>query len=247
MGVAQEQTVRDKIRTRGYWRVAIRPTSFRENQIPNYGDLFPIIEKNSVRLRGLEYPHIDHQNQPFRGSDWVGQEFDCQDEIEFWRFHTSGQFVHFFTIAGEWRDHSTCWPAEADWKPGRSLYYVQTVYSFVEIFEFAARLALSPAGAPSRHIEIHLKGLEGRRLVSEDIMGPMNGIYTTKMDEWHHPWEGSQTELIARPRALAVDAARELFARIGLDLGLETLTRIQARSWGDEGGASRSLQVPEGI
>lgn len=52
MSIAQEQAILDKIRTRGYWRVVIRPTSFDEDHIPDYADLFRIVEKNSVRLRG---------------------------------------------------------------------------------------------------------------------------------------------------------------------------------------------------
>src|SRR5690242_8039998 len=118
MSVAQEQAILDKIRTRGYWRVVIRPKTFEENHIPNYSDLFPIVEKNSVRLRGgWDYPHIDYNSQPLRGPDWVGQEFDCRDEIEVWRLYMSGQFIHFFTPWGDWRDHSARWPEDPGWKP----------------------------------------------------------------------------------------------------------------------------------
>lgn len=141
----------------------------------------------------------------------------------------SGQFVHCFTLWGDWRDHSTDWPAEPGWKPGRFMLYVPTVYSLVEIFEFAARLALSPASAASMHVEIGLKNLEGRRLMSTDIMVPLSGVYVTQMPEWNYRWEGSQTDLIARPRELAAEAARDLFARFGLDLTLETLARVQVR------------------
>jgi hypothetical protein len=229
MSVAQKETVLDKIRTRGYWRVVIRPTTFEENHIPDYSNLFPIIEKNSVRLRGWDYPHIDYQSPPLRGADWVGQEFSRQDELEVWRLYTSGQFVHFFTIWGDWRNRSTVWPAEPGWKPGRYIYYTPTVYSFVEIFEFAARLALSSAGAGSMHVEIDLKNLKERRLVSTDIMVPVSGVYITQIPEWSYRWEGSQTDLIARPREQAAQAARDLFARFGLDLSLETLARVQAR------------------
>src|SRR5262245_60110812 len=135
MSVAQVQTVLGKIRTRGYWRVVIRPSRFEEHHIPNHSELFPIVEKNSVRLRGWDYPHVDRQSEPLRGADWVGQDFDWQDEIEVCRLYMSGQFVHFFTIWGDWKDHSTVWPAEPGWKPGSCLYYVPTVYSFLEIFE----------------------------------------------------------------------------------------------------------------
>src|SRR5262249_44701302 len=152
--------------------------------------------------RGWDYPHIDLQSPPLTGADWVGQEFDRQDEIEVWRLYTSGQFVHFFTVWGDWRDHSTVWPAEPGWNPCRFLYYIPTVYSLIEIFEFAARLALSPAGAVSMQVEIQLHSLRGRRLVSTDIMVPLSGVYITQMPEWNFRWDGSQAELIAKPREL---------------------------------------------
>jgi hypothetical protein len=229
MSVAQEQTVLEKLRTRGYWRVVIRPTSFKENHLPNYSDLFPIIEKNSVRLRGWDYPHIDYQSEPLNGADWVGQDFERQDELEIWRVYMSGQFAHLFAMAGEWSDQSVHWAAEPGWRPGRYMYYIHTIYSFVEIFEFAARLALSLASAPSMHVGIDLKGLQGRQIVSTDIMVPVSGTYVTQMPEWTYRWEGSQAELIARPGEFAAVAARELFARFNFDLSLEILAKLQAR------------------
>jgi len=51
MSVTQEQTRLSKIRERGYWRVVIRPTFFEEKHIPEYSELFRIIEGKSVRLR----------------------------------------------------------------------------------------------------------------------------------------------------------------------------------------------------
>jgi hypothetical protein len=228
MSVAQAQTVLEKIRTRGYTRVVIRPATFEEKRIPDYADLFQIVERHSVRLRGPDYPHVDCHNEPQRGSDWVGQEYDRQGAIEIWRLYLSGQFVHFFALAGEWRDHSTTWAPEPEWKPGRFLYYIQTIYSFVEIFEFAARLALSPAGAAFMCVEIDLDGLHDRKIVETDTRFRFSRTYATQMPGWKHRWEGAQTELIARPRELAAVATRELFAPFGLDVSLETLARIQA-------------------
>src|SRR5207302_263360 len=123
---AQEQTTLAKLRTRGYWHVVIRPTSFEERHISDSADLFPIVEKNSVQLRGWDYPHIDIRRPPDRGSDWVGQECDWEHEIEVWRLYQSGQFVHDFALAGDWRDQSDFWPAEPGWSPGAHLYYVST-------------------------------------------------------------------------------------------------------------------------
>jgi hypothetical protein len=86
------------------------------------------VERNSVRLRGWDYPHVDARAQPLTGANWVGQQTNWQGEIEVWRFWESGQFVHFFTIFGEWRDQSRVWPAEPRWKSGRDLYYKPAVF-----------------------------------------------------------------------------------------------------------------------
>jgi hypothetical protein len=229
MSVAQAQTILDKVRTRGYWRVVIRPSTFGKNHIPNYAGLLPIVEKNAVRLRGWGYPHVDHRDPPLRGADWVGQETEWDYFLEVWRLYQSGQFVHTFAITGDWRDQSSNWPADRGWAAGHYLYYLDTLFEFVEIFEFASRLALSPAGAAAMHVEIHLRGLQGRRLVSTDIMVPLSGSYMTQMPEWDFRWNGSQAELIAKPRELAATAAQGFLARFGLELSPEALARVQAR------------------
>jgi hypothetical protein len=229
MSTLQTTTVLEKIRSRGYWRVVIRPTIFEERRVPNYGDLFPIVEKNSVQLRGWDYPHIDHSRPPLRGEDWVGQEYDCEDEIEVWRLYLSGQFAHVFAMAGDWGDCSSFRPAGPGWHWGRELYYLQTIYSLREIYEFAARLALSPAGAARMRVEVEMHGLKGRRLATTDSEIALIGDYRTQAAEWKHLWEGSQTELIARPLELAASAAQDFFARFGLNVSVETLLKLQQR------------------
>src|SRR5208337_3130253 len=72
MSTAQEVGVLERIRLRGHWRVALRPGSFQRDRIADRSDLFRIVERNSVRLRGWDYPHIDYQNQPQIGVDRVG-------------------------------------------------------------------------------------------------------------------------------------------------------------------------------
>jgi hypothetical protein len=227
MSVTQEQTMLSKIRERGYWRVVIRPTSFEEKHIPEYSELFRIVERNAVRLRGWDYPHIDYKSLPERGKDWVGQEFQWEDELEVWRLYQSGQFIHYFAIAEEWRDESSLRPPDQGWASGQHMYYISTVYSFVEIYEFAARLALSPAGGVMMHVEIEIGNLKGRRLIPETIHYSLGGEYRITLPTWKHVWEGTQTKLIADPRELAALATRELFARFGLDLGLDILKKLQ--------------------
>jgi hypothetical protein len=98
----------------------------------------------------------------------------------------------------------------------------------MEIFEFAARLAQSPAGSAQMHVALELKHLQGRRLtaVGHNVL-LLSGDYRTQMSEWSYPWQGSQTELIARPRELAAESAKDLFARFGWNLSVDILRTIQ--------------------
>ena len=86
---------------------------------------------------------------------------------------------------------------------GQHVYYISTVYSLVEIYEFAARLALSPAGDVFMHVEVEMANLKGRRLMLESIHYPLGLEYRITESAWKHFWEGAQTELIAKPRELS--------------------------------------------
>jgi hypothetical protein len=75
-------------------------------------------------------------------------------------------------------------------------------------------------------VEIDLEGLDGRRLTAAD-QRIFQHNYRFSMPRWRHHWEGPRTELIANPRQLSARAARELFARSGLEVSEETLARLQ--------------------
>ncbi|MGO9463925.1 MAG: hypothetical protein ACLQVF_07200 [Isosphaeraceae bacterium] len=227
MSVAQERGVLDKIRTRGYWRVVIRPAKFDQNRIGSCSDLFPLVEKNSVRFRAWGYPHVDRRGRPLTGGDWVGQETNWELYVEVWRLFLSGQFIHFFAIADDWRDQSGLWPASDDWAPGRYLHIMDSVCQLTEIFEFAARLALTPAGASLMRVEIAVGKLRGRRLVVGDRGGPIETSHETAAADWRHVWQGALTDLIAQPRELAMLAAQDLFACFGEKMSLEILRVAQ--------------------
>ncbi len=228
MSTVESPLVLDKIRQRGYWFVVIRPMAFEEIRIP-YNDLFPIIQNNSVRFRGWDYPHVDGKFQPHRGPDWIEQNYDRDDSLEVWRIHTSGLFVHNFAMTGDWRDQSQFWPADPGWLPKKFLYYLDAIYSFVEIFEFGARLAQSRAGGSSMQVEIAIKNLRGREIVSEGNHFRPFDNFTFETDEWRIRRELPQTELIANPRGLAAQATQDFFARSSLEVSLETLGYLQEK------------------
>ena len=49
----------ERIRSRGYWKAIVRPTTFVERRVKRHSDLLPILEKNSVEIKGWSFPHID--------------------------------------------------------------------------------------------------------------------------------------------------------------------------------------------
>ena len=104
---------------------------------------------------------------------------------------------------------------------------MDAIYSFAEIFEFGARLAQSQAGDNLMHIEISLKQLEGRKLVSDQRHFRSFDDYRFNVDEWKEAWDIPQTELMSNPRPLAAKATRAFFAQCGLDVSLQTLGQLQ--------------------
>lgn len=242
MSIAQGTTVLEKIRQRGYWFVAIRPAMSQESRVRSQ-DLFAIIDRNSVGFRGWSYPQVDHQNLPRPGRDWIEQDYDRGGSIEFWRFHTNGLFAHYFAMAIDWRDESRFWPDIPVWQPNKFTNYLDAIYNFVEIFEFAARLAQSPAGGLHMRVDITLKNIPGRQIVGpRTIFRPVDHFVSPK-PEWTDGWHGPQTELIARPRELAAQFAQNFFFGYGLDVSLNVLGQLQEgigrRQVDFDGGSAR--------
>lgn len=135
-----------KIRSRGHWRVVIRPGTFKKDRVGEISSLFPLVERSSVSIRGWDFPHIDRRKQPHIDVDWVGQELNWEHHLELWRLYQSGQFVHMGGIWEDWRDQSALWPPDRTRKVGSRLEVLDTVFRFIEIFEFAARLCQTDAG-----------------------------------------------------------------------------------------------------
>lgn len=217
----------EKIKSKGYWRVAIRPHTFKKTRITELKSLYPLLEKTSVQFRGWDFPHLDPNNRPLIGLDWVGQECDYGDILEVWRFYQSGQFIHISNVRYDWLDLSK-WMR--DWKPGTAVLGIgETVFRFTEIFEFGSRLALTDAGDDQMHFEITVSGLRNRALwVDSHNRMPVRQSYTATIEAFPYEIDLPRTELIAAPRELALKPATELFQRFGWETTLEQLRSQQA-------------------
>ncbi len=218
----------DRIRARGHWLVVVRPATFIERRIEKLTDLWLIAQRSQVRLRGWYFPQVVPNVDPSYGNDWVGQESQYDHYLGAWRFYRSGQFIDLSAFMEDWRDESTLWPAPPGWQPGRELMVGGVLFRFTEIFEFAARLALSAAGDTRIRIESTLRGLSGRMLVgSHPWEYWLDGSRRTAEPELTFQSELDREELVAAPRELALNSAIAFFQSFGWDADPDLLREKQ--------------------
>ncbi len=222
----------EKIQSRGFWKVIIRPTKFIEERIPEFTMLYPLIQKTSVNLRGFSFPYTGGDMKYQSGNDWVGEEFEWDWVHEAWHFFQSGQFIHISGLLEDWHDVSKWNPAPEGWIPGRTLSVEGVVYRCTEIFEFASRLALTHEQVFDErvHIKILLSGLKGRHLfLSSSRWIPLPDSYDFADSAIPFTPEYSKEDVIANPRELALQYAMKLFQRFKWNPSKEFLQDIQSR------------------
>src|SRR4051794_40631923 len=92
----------DKIRSKGFWDVAILPQPYDPNRY-QYDTLGAVLARATVRMRGWPVPFVSDYEPVQYGDDWIGQEWDGGDHVEAWRFFTSGQFNQLRSVSADWR------------------------------------------------------------------------------------------------------------------------------------------------
>lgn len=213
-----------KIKTAGYTEVSVRPGRFISDRIQPVTELFPLIERAKVSLRGWDYPHIDRNVPAVPEQDSVAQESEWGEHLDAWRLYQSGQFVSLKALRYDWRDQSGFWPADGAWRRGAFLPIEDVLFTFAEIFEFAARLSSTPAGDDPMHIEIVFGGLRDRRLaVSDPRRADFLEPPAARIDVFPQSFVVPGAELLTETRGLAVRGAQDLFRRFGEELSTDLL------------------------
>ena len=218
----------NKIRSRGYWQVLIKPTKFIADRIPDISALFPILQKHYVHIRGWNYPHLDDRRNLHIDQDWIGQDFEWMHSKSSWRFFQSGLFVHLHGIRYDWRDESSIWPAEENWSPFQDLGIGDALYTFTEIYELASRLSMSEAGDEQMDIEIKIYHLNNRKLYMDSSnRWPFDYIYEAHINDYTISNRLLRQELIAKSKDFAIESSLELFKRFGWNTTFEIIKSRQ--------------------
>jgi hypothetical protein len=201
----------EKIRSRGYWRFAIRPSTFEPDRV-TYDALEGTVRRAAVRLRGWDVPHFENDGLIY-GADFIGSETDWAHHLEAWRFYQSGQFVQLVGMKLDWADQSPMLTANDE---GPRLGVTEALWTLSEVFELAARLATTPAGSDEMVVTVELGGLENRELfVDEARRSSFHETRRARIDTFKKELVLGREALLAEPDASAALAAREIFMRFG--------------------------------
>jgi hypothetical protein len=207
----------EKIKSRGFWKIIIRPSEFIPNRISNISECKSIVRDNSVLLRGWDYPHYDTNYEPTTGIDYVEQSVDWNIHIEAWRMYQSGQFVHYHALWEDWHELDTFWGQVQQIPPGVYLNLIGTVYLMTEIFEFSARLAAKGVLGDHCEIIIELNNTKSRQLKAFPVDRAFFSRYETALDNIPRKIQIPVNELIGRSTELALEQIEWLYRRFNWD------------------------------
>lgn len=210
-----------------HWRVNFRPDEYREDLIPSLARCFEIIQKNKLRLRGWDYPHLSRRDtERGAGKNWVASWSDFMGRNEYWRFYQSGQFLHLFSVREatepEWKQkmQSTMqshlsYMRDLDWQqvPG-FISIVNFIYSVTEIYEFASRLSQAEIYKGGLTIDIGIKGIKGY-VLSAAWDRAWHSYYAASEEKLGRSWSYQTDVLVAESAQKALEAIIWFFERFG--------------------------------
>jgi hypothetical protein len=200
------------IRTKGYWKTILRPLRHQPERIPQFETSRMLIEESQVALRGWYFPHID-RNGPIARKNSIESATDWEEKKEFLRFYQSGQFVHYFGFAEDWRPVKTAPVRDPELANSPILSVFSSLFSITERYEFAARLMQKAAFNEGIYIEIGLFGTSGRRLVSLDPERDLRDDYICYEQDLVRSRELPSDQLLGMVSELSLEHALWVFER----------------------------------
>ncbi len=220
-----------------HWRVNTYPEVFQKERLSTLTECLELIKNTKVRLRGWDYPHVS--NRPgeldYR-SNYIASWANFMGQIEYWRFYQSSQFLHLSTVREVtepgWteklrkraRSRIIFHPEPIDWDKVKGFFSLpNTIYTFTEIFEFAARLCQRGVYVGNIIIDVQISDVEGFVLVAEGERA-WHHYYATSCTELRCSWSYSNRELLTGVVDIVLDSLVWFFERFGwLDAPREAL------------------------
>jgi hypothetical protein len=221
-----------------HWRVNIRPQIYDPAAIPSLAECIRLIEKNAVRFRGWDYPHLARRgDERAYGENWVASWASFMGHLEYWRLYQSSQFVHLFSVREathpNWRGQLQSYAAShlshysnVDWDSVPGFLSVLNMVSCVtEIVELTTRMAQSGVYRGVVDLTISIEQVTGFVLTT-DFNRSWSNYYAASTDSLGHTWALSTESLLGASTECALEILTWIFERFGwLEPSLEVLRK----------------------
>lgn len=208
------QEILNRIHARGYWKVAISPSKYKENRITSLKTCKDLVVDATIKLRGWDYPHSDTKSI-ISGQNFVECFSEFWDNKEFWRFYQSGQFVNHFAMREDWQSVvGTVFGHKQAELGFKGLEIVNTIYRLTEIIAFASKLATKNIFEDDVDIIIELFDTENRKLFFWESGRDLTYDYACSMPE------------IVISESFQVDYLLNNSAKISMDIALSVFEKF---------------------
>jgi len=215
-----------KIKTRGYWKLAIEPIKPINNFFDHPTDVVKTIEQNKIGLRGWSYPHLPRENSDNEEvcikSDRVDALIDYNHLIESWTFFQSGQFIHLLGLREDWLKESDWFERDSYLRkiePMSILNFTGATLTLAEMFKFVTNISKLKKYEGKIKLNISLNNINNRKIQNIDQSRvPFYGNYSATTNEITVIEKiYSTTELEDKYLEFAEKGAMYLFKFFGLD------------------------------
>jgi len=213
----------NKIKSRGYLRVSLRPLNYSPQRIKDLPECKKIVEECSVEFRGWDYPHFPRRKGEDTGlapgDNYYEAWIDWGTHKEIWRMYQSGQFIHYLALNEDWWGEDTWYGKEVRKIPPLTiLSVIGTIYHFTEIFEFLSRLTQKGIYEEGLEISILLGNTQNRKLeILDPMRAPLFMEYKTGGRIIQFSKKYPKKKLLEDSKELALQAIVHFFHRFDWD------------------------------
>lgn len=223
----------EKIKSHGYWRINFQPI-VATIKLKDFKSCRELIEKNSVKLRGWDFPHIPRRQGENGGSGVTDNCYEAWEEFgvhkEFWQIFKSGQFLCYRALGEDWFSEDSWYKDLSERiKPDTSLGVIGSViYQITEVLEFLSRLTHDGIYNEGVKVNIALQNTKGRILwIDSSDRAPFFYERKTQANEIKFSKIYNKNEVIENPKKLAREIILEVFDYFEWEPTEEQITRDQ--------------------
>lgn len=211
-------SVLKEIRKQGYWYVEFQPLVIDNRRIDSLPKCREVAGKARVQLRGWDYPHWSDSDSDkhklYNCNGYIEAWTNWGRYKEVWRMYQNAQFIHFFAMKEDYDNDGIFSPSNPIIAPNSSLYVINTIYKFTEIYEFLRRLVNQGTYKEGARVIVSLHNINNRKLLLDDSRRvPLLIDYTAVIPEIKFDKTYTEQEILEKAENFAFAQILETFHR----------------------------------